>query len=86
MLSHSLNPIISSFYSSFQPPENCKFGDLWYDGSTVKCYVNKEWVLIRETCDLVNNNSTHTNCPHCGAPNQISICEYCGSYLGGEGE
>ena len=28
--------------------------------------------------------STHFNCPFCGAPNQIDVCEYCGSADEGE--
>lgn len=28
--------------------------------------------------------SKHFNCPFCGAPNQIDVCEYCGSAYEGE--
>lgn len=28
--------------------------------------------------------SKHFNCPFCGAPNQIGVCEYCGSAYEGE--
>ena len=34
--------------------------------------------------DSVADKPKHFNCPFCGAPNQIDVCEYCGSaYEGG---
>ena len=30
--------------------------------------------------------SKHFNCPFCGAPNQIDVCEYCGSAYEGDNE
>ena len=30
-------------------------------------------------CDTYYNEPKHFNCKHCGAPNQIDVCKYCGS-------
>lgn len=32
----------------------------------------------------VPSKQKHFNCPFCGAPNQIDVCEYCGSAYEGE--
>ena len=34
--------------------------------------------------DSVVDKPKHFNCPFCGAPNQIDVCEYCGSAYEGE--
>ena len=37
--------------------------------------------------DYIQPSSRHFNCKHCGAVNQVDICEYCGSaYEEGESE
>lgn len=44
---------------------------------------NPDWGYI--TTGYIAPISKHFNCKHCGAPNQIDICEYCGCAAETEG-
>jgi len=46
---------------------------------------NNKWTYVDNVkywCRTIAEK--HFNCPFCGAPNQIDVCEYCGSAYEGE--
>lgn len=68
------------------------------NGITVCDHSDNNWYITTDTLTY-NNRLTyadnvkfwcrtiaekHFNCPFCGAPNQIDVCEYCGSAYEGE--
>ena len=59
-------------------------GDFMNDGEElIKYYYNKQddfWTFTTTT-EVYDMNKHAVNCLYCGAPNQTSVCEYCGSAL-----
>ena len=51
-----------------------------HDNIAITLPLENIWT-ITTTCDIVDygHQSQHFNCKRCGAPNQIDVCEYCGS-------
>ena len=53
----------------------------WEHNNIVTKLPSENAWTITTTCDIVDydHQSKHFNCKRCGAPNQIDVCEYCGS-------
>ena len=48
---------------------------------------NNKWTYVDNVkywCKTIAQK--HFNCPFCGAPNQVDVCEYCGSAYEGDNE